>query len=386
MNRNSPNKTVSVATPPSVAEGVRLLQLGEHRKAIACFEACLKLRPVPADALHYRGLALYQLGEREAGLAGVRESIALAPARLPYRQNLGGILLGEKAWAEAEVEFSAIVEACPEDFVALGSLCQARYRQGLHAQAIAAGQRCLEAKNAAFLKPRGNVQKALVPPFDPLARARNVIAYSVWGQDAIYLDGILSNARAAPHLYPEWTVRVYCDDSVPSSLTADLTRLGVQVVRIAGSGHGNRGLFWRFQVADDPAVDRYLIRDADSPLTLRERGAVEAWIDSGRAFHLMRDNILHCELVLAGLWGGVRGALPALAPMVDAFYARFRGRWGDQIFLREKLWSVIGPQSLTHDRHYSLGDSRPFPEFGRLLPGQHVGGSFPRSTDNRMHF
>jgi len=31
------------------------------------------------------------------------------------------------------------------------------------------------------------------------------------------------------------------------------------------------GMFWRFMVASDPTVDRYIIRDSDSRLNARER-------------------------------------------------------------------------------------------------------------------
>jgi hypothetical protein len=386
MKRSSPQAGIRNASPDGVAEGVRLLQQGEHRRAIECFEACLGTRPVPADALHYRGLALFQLGDKEAGLASVRESIALAPTRLQYRQNLGGILLEEKRFDEARAEFDAIAAQRPDDYLALGSLCQALYRLGRHQEAVVAGQRCLEAKDRAFSGSATSPMNPVVPAFDPRARERNVIAYSLWGQDSFYLEGMLANAEAAPHLYPEWHVRVYCDESVPASVVADLARRQVQVVRMPGDRNGNFGLFWRFLVADDPGVDRFLCRDADSPLTLKERGAVDEWVDSGRPFHLMRDNALHCELVLAGLWGGVRGWLPPLAEPARQFYAGFRGRWSDQIFLRERLWPVIGPNALAHDSHYRLRETRPFPGFGRLPPGRHVGGAFPRGQDSRMPF
>ena len=38
---------------------------------------------------------------------------------------------------------------------------------------------------------------------------------------------------------------------------------------------GIAGMFWRFLVADDPTVDRFIIRDSDSRLNARERFAVE---------------------------------------------------------------------------------------------------------------
>ncbi len=67
------------------------------------------------------------------------------------------------------------------------------------------------------------------------------------------------------------------------------------------------GLFWRFLVEDDPDVDFFLVRDADSVMNIKECAAVEDWLASGKAFHVMRDLPIHAELILAGMWGAHRG-------------------------------------------------------------------------------
>ena len=40
--------------------------------------------------------------------------------------------------------------------------------------------------------------------------------------------------------------------------------------------------------------------------------AVDEWLTSGRYFHVMRDWFIHTDLIIAGMWGGVGGALPSL--------------------------------------------------------------------------
>jgi tetratricopeptide (TPR) repeat protein len=45
---------------------------------------------------------------------------------------------------------------------------------------------------------------------------------------------------------------------------------------------------WRFQVANDPEVGRFAVRDCDSVVSLRERHAVEEWLAGDRWFHVMR--------------------------------------------------------------------------------------------------
>ena len=63
------------------------------------------------------------------------------------------------------------------------------------------------------------------------------------------------------------------------------------------------GMLWRFLPVLDPSVDLMVSRDLDSRLTTREQAAVQEWIDSGLAFHVMRDNPEHGTEILGGMWG-----------------------------------------------------------------------------------
>jgi hypothetical protein len=50
-----------------------------------------------------------------------------------------------------------------------------------------------------------------------------------------------------------------------------LKTLGAEIESIPpGKGYIS-GMFWRFLVAADPTVDRYIIRDADSRMNARDR-------------------------------------------------------------------------------------------------------------------
>ena len=53
----------------------------------------------------------------------------------------------------------------------------------------------------------------------------------------------------------------------------------------------------------DPSVDVMVSRDLDSRLTTREQAAVEEWLNTGLAFHVMRDNPQHGTEILGGMWG-----------------------------------------------------------------------------------
>ena len=62
-------------------------------------------------------------------------------------------------------------------------------------------------------------------------------------------------------------------------------------------------MFWRFLPLGDPTVQRFLSRDLDALVLEREVAAVHEWLESGRQFHIIRDNANHNTAIVAGLWG-----------------------------------------------------------------------------------
>ena len=74
-------------------------------------------------------------------------------------------------------------------------------------------------------------------------------------------------------------------------------------------------MLWRFLPVLDPSVDLMVSRDLDSRLTTREQAAVQEWIDTGLAFHVMRDNPQHGTEILGGMWGARMDS--GLRPQLD---------------------------------------------------------------------
>jgi hypothetical protein len=173
------------------------------------------------------------------------------------------------------------------------------------------------------------------------------------------------NAIVARELFPVWTCRVYLDDSVPDHVQTRLRAAGADVIQVDEQTRRTLpGTMWRFLVMDDPTVDRFLLRDADSLLSEREAAAVAEWIDSGQLFHHMRDYFTHTELLLAGMWGGCTGVFPAIRPLMAAYMAEHPGpsRFSDQHFLRETLWPTVRQSILNHDELFGFHNPKPFPQ------------------------
>jgi hypothetical protein len=217
-----------------------------------------------------------------------------------------------------------------------------------------------------------------------------VIAYGLYGGDARYTVGVLRNAQLAPLVYPGWKVRVYLDGSVPAPVVGELERLGAQLVRAddPAMGGGIGGMFWRFLVAADEQVDRFIVRDSDSRLNARERLAVEEWIQSGTLVHSLRDHPNHDRPLNGGMWGGRKGAVPDMASLIRKSTDKEK-YGGDLDFLNEQIWTrrAVKASQMAHDA-YSCNkypNSRPFPT-RRPADYQHVGQVFfgdgrPRMPD-----
>ena len=119
-----------------------------------------------------------------------------------------------------------------------------------------------------------------------------------------YIVGALENCRLARFYYPGWEVKIYVDDTITEQVRGMLRRGGATVVRAAYPG-----MFGRFGIALDDSVDRFIVRDADSRLGPREVVAVNEWIASGRAWHVIkdyRDRMVDPRPIPGGCFGLVR--------------------------------------------------------------------------------
>ncbi|MEA3014627.1 MAG: hypothetical protein QOD42_3172 [Sphingomonadales bacterium] len=254
-------------------------------------------------------------------------------------------------------------------------LCSLLVRLGRLTEAVAHGERALVLKNQAA--PSCELPDPIVRRFDAGQRSRNLIAFSIWGDDVRYLNGAITNAIVARYLYPGWTPRFYTDASTPAPFRDALVQNGAQVVMVEDLPADRFGLFWRFLAEDDPDVDIYLVRDADSVINIKERWAVADWLKSGKAFHVMRDNPQHCELILAGMWGAHRGNIGGMRKRIEDSVQAGRNvgnnMTADQHFLRNVVWPIARNSVKIHDDYFDfLAPTRFSTDFP--LPGaMHVG-------------
>lgn len=217
-------------------------------------------------------------------------------------------------------------------------------------------------------EPRLAVIEGAVPAFNPANPKESIISYSLFGGLPRYCESSLINVDLAREIYPEWTCRFYVDDSVPEPIQRKLADKGAEVVQVTAQQKELSGLYWRFFVMDDPTVKRFLIRDADSLVSYRERAAVDEWLQSGQWFHTMRDRYTHTELILAGMWGGAQGVFKDVERLIREFVKTGRfmnARVMDQHFLRFVVWPVLASSVCAHDSQGFEPGARDFPEVSR---------------------
>lgn len=193
----------------------------------------------------------------------------------------------------------------------------------------------------------------------------NYISMSLFGTDPIYTTGALRNAELAKTVYPGWRCIFYV--SPKCAIVKKLSELGAVVVD--GDKQIKNQMFWRFQVADLPDCDRFIIRDTDSRLSAREANAVAEWVASPYKFHSMRDHPAHTLPLGGGLWGAAKGAFPNMreaiikSGLADRPYARETDYGRDQTFLSEVVWPVAKRSCMEHDscNRRIYPSARPFP-------------------------
>jgi hypothetical protein len=191
---------------------------------------------------------------------------------------------------------------------------------------------------------------------------KKIISFSVWGTNPKYVKAAYENLLLQPEIYSGWTCRFYIDESVPSEWVEKLGNTNNAEIVTMPKSDGNYGLFWRFEPLKDTSIERFIVRDSDSRLNIREAAAVSEWIESNKEFHIMRDNPQHGAYICGGMWGSTSEFIKKISPIYDSELEKFksslafnqlyhnRGKWFncDQPFLWKCIWPRIINTHLAH--------------------------------------
>ena len=322
-------------------------------------------RPKPADLLLQCAYYLFAIGDERGAGQFIEFFIDDYPEHEELLLNLAVAQRRSGQMEKALDTLNRLLAINPDNRVGLDAITETYAKLGQLDKAKEAGTRILTLKDqdnrtapVEWHLPEETIVERLKK-----SDGGNVIAFSLWGDRPTYLRGALDNMLAQPSVYPQWTMRYYVDDTVPDDVVDALRGLGADIVFEPVGQSLRQKLAWRFKVANDVTVGRFLVRDVDSCVSLRERHAVDEWMASDRWFHVMRDWWSHTDLILAGMWGGIAGVLPDLDTMLSKYQAPTMEMPNiDQWFLRDCVWPMVRSSCLIHDRYFDALNARRWPD------------------------
>lgn len=179
---------------------------------------------------------------------------------------------------------------------------------------------------------------------------KKVISFSLWGSNPDYNNGAIKNAILAKTYYPDFECWFYIHkDTVPTEIIDNLSKLDNTVIIIKeGDLNSCKPMMWRFEAIDDPDVEVMMCRDTDTRILLREKLAVDMWLNSNKLFHIMRDHPDHNFKILGGMFGTKK--IPIIKSWISIMSKciQVSEKSYDQNFLSDYIYDAIKDNSVIH--------------------------------------
>ena len=150
---------VEMTLDDALAYALRLQQEGRVEGAVQLYARILEQAPNHMDALHFLGLARFQLGDGEAAVDLIRRAIALKPDVAGAHNNLGNVLKCLERFADAAQAYHRVIELDPANADAhnnLGALLRAEGKVA-EAETVLRRALALQPRHADALHNLGNV-------------------------------------------------------------------------------------------------------------------------------------------------------------------------------------------------------------------------------------
>lgn len=186
-----------------------------------------------------------------------------------------------------------------------------------------------------------------------------VISFSLWGDNPKYTVGAIRNAELAPIIYPNWTCWFYVGNNVPQDILQELEKHNHCKILKKNDQCDWTSMFWRFEAGYADDADVCIFRDTDSRLSMREKYAVDEWLNSSKNVHIMRDHPFHNFPILGGMWGIKKDGKYDIKSMLNRFDKK--DNYGiDYDFLANSIYkdSLARDDQLVHDEFF---EHKPFP-------------------------
>lgn len=193
---------------------------------------------------------------------------------------------------------------------------------------------------------------------------KKVISFSLWGDNPTYNIGAIKNAKLALTFYPGFECWFYIHkETVPIYTIEELSKISnVRIIFKEGDLSIIKPMMWRFETIDDPEVEVMLVRDTDTRILLREKLAVDEWLNTNKTFHIMRDHPHHRFCILGGMFGTRK--IPEIRSWKEIMntFIQSGNRDYDQLFLQYFIYPTIKCDCVIHASfHANEVHCKPFP-------------------------
>ena len=185
---------------------------------------------------------------------------------------------------------------------------------------------------------------------------KKVISFSLWGDNPTYNIGAIKNAELAKEFYPDFECWFYIhQETVPEYTIKKLQEFdNTKIIFKIGDLNKIKPMMWRFESIDDLEVEIMMSRDTDSRFLLREKLAVDEWLNSKTLFHIMRDHPHHNFAILGGMFGTKKiPQLPSWSNVMKNFIQEGDRNY-DQNFLRDYIYPIIKNNSTIHASFHKM--------------------------------
>jgi hypothetical protein len=201
----------------------------------------------------------------------------------------------------------------------------------------------------------------MTEPVEPGVKSRKAVSVCLFGNDKKYVEGATRLSKSVRNNLPGWNIYCFVGKSVSHQSRTQLENLGVRLIDVYET-EDLSAMAWRFRIDRLESPDWVIFRDTDSIISKREAEAIETWVESGLAFHVIRDHPFHSVSILGGLWG-IRFSESEWF-LGELRKHKFDPRYGaDQEFLSSRIYPKALNSLIVHasfHRHETAGATRKF--------------------------
>lgn len=132
---------------------------------------------------------------------------------------------------------------------------------------------------------------------------KKIISFSLYNDKDIYNYGLLLNYELKKHIYKDWIMRVYVNNTVNKNLL-NYIKKNLKDIELIIVESIISPMYYRFFPQNDKNVKYFITRDLDSIIGFKEEEMVNEWIESNKKLHLIHEVYPgHRHLIMAGMFG-----------------------------------------------------------------------------------